>query len=133
MRLYRIGAVWRGTQADAKAEAKRSGLEWVEIDVPTDKPGLLAWLNRGSGSEPVPPTPATEAVIQRLTPHSLEIMRGDTRAERDLAAMDAPGADVERIVETILGSRGYALGRFAKAVAVSFDGLAPSTRKGEGK
>lgn len=45
----------------------------------------------------------------------------DTRAERDLAAMDAPGTNVEAIVETILKAKGYALGRFAKAVAVRFE------------
>lgn len=42
---------WQGTQADAAAERKRlkaefhSGIETAEIDVPTDKPSLLAWLN----------------------------------------------------------------------------------------
>lgn len=43
MRLYRTGAgQWTGTQADARALA---GKDWAEIEVPTDKPGLLAWLN----------------------------------------------------------------------------------------
>lgn len=48
-----IGTVqaWAGTQADAKAEAKRMTDEYGEkavihpIDFPTDKPSLLAWLN----------------------------------------------------------------------------------------
>jgi len=45
MRLYRTAAgQWAGTQADARALA---GKAWDEVDVPTDKPGLLAFLNAG--------------------------------------------------------------------------------------
>ena len=42
MRLYtdRLGN-WYGTQADAR----KSGNDWVEVDVPTVKAELLAWLN----------------------------------------------------------------------------------------
>lgn len=42
---------WDGTQADARATRKDfkerglSKIETKEVDVPTDKPGLLAWLN----------------------------------------------------------------------------------------
>ena len=62
MRLYKITAptyndneehnavAWAGTQADAKATAKamqpgvyKPSIE--EVDFPTDKPNLLAWLN----------------------------------------------------------------------------------------
>lgn len=35
---------WAGTQADAKAIGKEDG-GWSEAEVPTDKPGLLAFLN----------------------------------------------------------------------------------------
>lgn len=62
MKLYRIDyetaagatlSVWCGTQAEARArekELEREHGRWrvgdVEaVDVPTDKPGLLAWLN----------------------------------------------------------------------------------------
>lgn len=46
MRLYRIlGAAWAGTQADAKAAAKDANTPWHEYEVPTDKTGLLAFLN----------------------------------------------------------------------------------------
>lgn len=44
--------VWTGTQADAKLKAKELKAEYPDegvytepVDVPTDKPGLLAWLN----------------------------------------------------------------------------------------
>lgn len=65
MKLYRTYAVtaalnddertkvskWDGTQADASARRKAlkgmacTDVETKEVDVPTDKPGLLAWLN----------------------------------------------------------------------------------------
>jgi hypothetical protein len=46
MKLYRIaGHGWAGTQAEAKAEAKEFSTLWRPVEVPTDKPGLLAWLN----------------------------------------------------------------------------------------
>lgn len=44
---------WAGTQADARAACKNrdaahpgSKSDWKEHDVPTDKPGLLAWLKK---------------------------------------------------------------------------------------
>lgn len=42
---------WQGTQADARAERKRladegkTDIVTKDVDVPTNKPGLLAWLN----------------------------------------------------------------------------------------
>lgn len=42
MRLYtNTKAEWFGTQADAKA----AGVKWWEVNVPTDKPNLIAFLN----------------------------------------------------------------------------------------
>jgi hypothetical protein len=44
-------ACWQGTQNDAAARRKElktegmSNVETKDVDVPTDKPGLLAWLN----------------------------------------------------------------------------------------
>ena len=44
MKLYRSkGSIWTGTQADAKAA--QGGNDYESIEVPTDKPSLLAWLN----------------------------------------------------------------------------------------
>lgn len=61
MRLYKVtfengtderSVRWAGTQADANAVKKSVGPtaepEVEEVDVPTDKPGLLAWLNANS-------------------------------------------------------------------------------------
>ena len=50
MRLYKnSNGVWAGTQADAR---KMCGKDYIEVDVPTDKPSLLRFLNAnkvGSG------------------------------------------------------------------------------------
>jgi hypothetical protein len=35
-----------GTQVDAKALAKERGTSWEQTDVPTDKAGLMAYVNR---------------------------------------------------------------------------------------
>lgn len=37
---------WAGTQADARAFKATHGVDFEQIDVPTDKPGLLEFLNR---------------------------------------------------------------------------------------
>lgn len=48
---YGASVQWHGTQAEQKAAAKAlksEGMREVEphqVNVPTDKPGLLAWLN----------------------------------------------------------------------------------------
>jgi hypothetical protein len=54
MRLYRTTAGrWVGTLA----EAGRKG-SWEQVEVPTDKPGLLDWLNMQAGAAPAPVVPA---------------------------------------------------------------------------
>lgn len=49
MKLYLIDGTYCGTQAEAKAEAKRVGIKFDatthEANVPTDKEGLIAYLN----------------------------------------------------------------------------------------
>lgn len=80
MRLYQSpDGVWSGTQADAKAYAKSTGQSWTEIEVPTDKVGLMAFLNehRVGGvarlvvSEP-PAAPVAQAVPQAISSIPLE-------------------------------------------------------------
>jgi hypothetical protein len=45
MNLYRsLGHIWTGTQADARA-ANNGDKDFEHIDVPTDKPSLLQFLN----------------------------------------------------------------------------------------
>ena len=49
MRLYRLTVHGRahyvGTQADARTMKRESSAAWTEVEVPTDKAGLLAFLN----------------------------------------------------------------------------------------
>lgn len=61
MKLYRSkGSIWTGTQADAKAA--QGGTDFEAIEVPVDKPSLIAWLNANvsapTGAETIPETPA---------------------------------------------------------------------------
>lgn len=50
-RVEQVKIEWAGTQADAKAAKIRLlagdgyDVEVSQVEVPTDKPGLLAWLN----------------------------------------------------------------------------------------
>ena len=57
MRLYTTGSQWAGTQADAKKLGK-----FVEINVPTDKQGLLEWLNKMHWNDLEYMKPVTEPV-----------------------------------------------------------------------
>ena len=93
MRLYtnRLGE-WYGTQADAR----KSGNDWVEVDVPTVKQELLAWLNtteagrvvwdhekptgEGQGStgtrkDPEPTTPTPQKIYPQGRPHPWTTIR----------------------------------------------------------
>ncbi len=120
MRLYRTpSGKWAGTQDDAKALAKAEGTTWALVEVPVDKPGLLAFLN----DHRVGTTPSAEprAEPPRVAPISAQ---RDMSAGATLARMDNPGIDVDAICETIGKTKGYALKRYASAVAIAFQGLA---------
>lgn len=76
MKLYQSpDGVWTGTQADAKAHARESATTWKETEVPVDKAGLLAFLNRhhvgGSVSQVVSAPPQEQtAPVQRTEPRN---------------------------------------------------------------
>lgn len=61
MRLYlTTTGQWSGTQSDAAGLVRASGGTWEQVDVPTDKPGLIAWLNdRRACAAPVTAPPAS--------------------------------------------------------------------------
>ena len=80
MRLYtNMKAEWFGTQADAKA----AGAEWWEVNVPTDKPNLIAFLNGMSACAGAiealrSDTPAAAPVVHQSTltkPHAWQTIR----------------------------------------------------------
>jgi len=139
MRLYHAAGVYVGTQADAK----RLDKDFTQVEVPTDKDGLMAFLNRAKiapqnavGAPPVVTAPLTEdeaddiCDLLGLEPEVVkahnEIMDDLTWAEapapmtaaRVVSQIDTPG--IEQIVEVIATSKGQSLRRFAGAVAVRF-------------
>jgi len=95
-----------------QAEAKAAGQEWELKEIPTTtKEGTIAFLNdfikEQEGSKP------DVEVIVAKPPR-------DFSATATLSRVDNPGVDVDAICETIGRSKGYALKRYAGAVAVAF-------------
>ena len=74
MRLYKnSNGVWAGTQADAR---KYCGKDYSTVDVPTDKPSLLMFLNAnkvGSGGDEIKPVEPVEGAT--LTEDALSYFR----------------------------------------------------------
>lgn len=110
MRLYIVthaaGPTWVGTQAEAKSIARETGGEWVQYDVPTDKDGLLGFLNHCDAVRPgeaaaadAPPAPAEptaqELPAQRPTPAGAAKLRA--------------GRECDDLVESILEADGFVL------------------------
>lgn len=130
MRLYRTpSGSWAGTQADAKALAKSEGTAWAELEVPTDKPGLLAFLNEnrvGAARRPEERTERLEATPPAREAQSTPTAppRPDMGATAILSRIDNPGRDIDGAVELIATSQGHALKRFAAAVSLAFQRLA---------
>ena len=91
MKLYQSpDGVWTGTQADAKAHARESATTWKETEVPVDKAGLLAFLNRhrvGVSVSQVVSAPAQE----QTAPAAAPVQRSEPRnyAEYSVAISDA--------------------------------------------
>lgn len=79
MRLYRTDrGQWYGTQAEARAEAKTYQCNWWAVIVPTDKPGLLEWLNSNPDANPhEEPAKAEEPVAHTVMykPHPWQTIR----------------------------------------------------------
>lgn len=98
MRLYRTAAGhWHGTQDAARADA---GRDWQQIEVPTDKPGLLAWLNEQGAPPSAKPAPFDDAPLlaapptpAKASPDSCAKCARTPRAAETLAQ----GDDVEAI------------------------------------
>lgn len=75
MRLYLTSTgKWTGNQNDAAGLVRANGGTWEQIDVPTDKPGLIAWLTQqwARFSMIAPMTAPTDADAQRLRRISIE-------------------------------------------------------------
>lgn len=122
MRLYRLVVAGRaryvGTQADARAMKRETGAAWSEVDVATDKAGLIAFLNETAPASPVPSLPPVAPPPSPPLPsHALD-------AGSILSRLDNPTLDLDGIVEAIAAMQGgHALKRIAGAVAMRFEEL----------
>lgn len=93
MNLYRsLGRIWTGTQADAK-EAQ-GGKDFERIEVPTDKPGLIAFLNDMEarvGKGMAAPEPAQDMADQEpYATFQRDLVAAEAHYEFDGARNDTP-------------------------------------------
>lgn len=132
MRLYRTpSGRWFGTQADARRACLDEAVPstaWNEIDVPTDKPGLISWLHMNCGPASVEAAKA-EIALDKLRDRAAAAKAApprDMSAGANLARMEAvrQGVDIDLMIETIATAGTATLKRFAGAVAVRFGELA---------
>lgn len=95
------------------------GVDSERVDVPTDTAGLMGYLNNlvlsRSGTISIETPSETPIVPERESP--------PMDAGAVLSRIDSPGVDVEGVVEAIAKAKGYALRRYAGAVAVRFQEL----------
>lgn len=154
MKLYPVpGGTWAGTEADWKKALKALGLDPKNFEasktreVPTGKKELMEWLTfysvdvyrLGDGGIPAPaPAVDVDALRAQHNPTPAEQVRDavgttgdaptptptDSTADRQLAAMENPGVDIDALCEFTTNAKGYALKRIAGAVAAAFGRLA---------
>ena len=90
MRLYLCaGGSYVGTQAEAKSSSRGRG--FTEVDVPTDKPGLIAWLNKNAGppAAPEPLEPSHDPVGGSAPPSATSSYTSPLDARTVIAGIDA--------------------------------------------
>ena len=123
MNLYRDA---HGVIVGTQAEAKRMGKGWVPIEVPTDKQGLIAYLNSLvlADTDDYPPAPEGLPIADwcKLNEGVPLSHRHATQAEVDAMFTPPPakvpgnGPTVDDMVETIMELDGFKLGNVAVAV-----------------
>lgn len=144
-----IGERWQGTQADAKGLARRHDRNlvtrgagnWAPRDVPTDKEGLLQFLNalelQLAGGLPATPAAAAVRQAEDPVPAAPAIDRGgncpkckfDRRsAERVAQHLARSATDDAREAWIAEEADASALGRLAGAIAHRFTTLAKADR-----
>lgn len=146
MKFYLIEAggdwEWSDTQTEAKAKARQLKGTWKLIEVPTDKPGLLAFLSEWAGppveasEEPAesferPAAPLTaEPQQQHITQSEVDALftPKPQAADRKMGWADglrATGTLVDTICDEIDKLDGHHLGNVATAVACRLKELVP--------
>lgn len=131
MKLYQTpNGTWAGTEKDWKAALKAEGVNLKSytgrkiVEVPTDKSGLLEFLSFHNVNVIAPREPGkSTAQLPAPKPPAAPSAPLPMDATSTLSRMQNPGVNVDSIVETIGSSKGYALKRYAGAVAVAFQSL----------
>lgn len=97
MRLYYVpnapvGVRWQGTQADAKGAGKTFASEFIQREVPVDKPNLLDFLNAEESvivqQEPMQQVAALDP-LQQAELRAVAAARPDSLLHYDYQALDA--------------------------------------------
>ena len=85
MKLYtNDNGEWFGTQA----LAKQRSYHWWPVDVPTDKPNLLEWLNSRKTQNPVePPETVTQQPVMKQHPWQSVREMAEQASLRDLGVV----------------------------------------------
>lgn len=143
MRLYivrypnKVQLHWAATQAEAKAVARDVFGTWQALDIPTDKPGLLAFLNEveapASRSHFVEIANARAAEVradigaeaQPATPAAVANGRCPRCASTpEAAAKIADGMSADAFVERVLEAPHWFVARIFEALAQRATGAA---------
>lgn len=113
------------------------GVESERVDVPTDTAGLMAYLNSLVKIE-ADPNPAPGEMPLAAIPISADTPIGEIEEVKEvfidnkpvpmnaialLSRVDSPGVNVEGVIEAIAKARGYALARYASAIAIRYQEL----------
>lgn len=141
MKLYLAAGKYVGTQADARKLDK----SFAQVDVPTDKEGLIAYLNElnryghehkimadigwqepvDDGSDLVEMADANTGLSLgrhpgNAPPPQYQGLKAPTEGWESGADRVLSPADADGIVQRIMGATGYELKRYASAVAQAF-------------
>ncbi|MGZ8286648.1 MAG: hypothetical protein ACXW27_08680 [Allosphingosinicella sp.] len=136
MRLYRIrprdlpSACWVGTQKEAKNLAREygHGAQWAAVEVPTDKEGLLTFLNEvgaaASRSELVDlHNFQARETVEELQRGDVSLVSPDAEARPGVATA-AAAVNAEMVCDVIGTSRGATFGHILEATLTRLGDLA---------
>jgi hypothetical protein len=140
MIFYRIPAhagqpIWlEATQSEARSACKARGLkpsEFEQIDIPTDKAGLMATLNRLYAAATASPAreeaaePVEEPEARHMSQSDVDaLFTAPVSAQRVTPRLFSAGADIDALEEAIMELEGHQLGNVAQTVCCRMKELA---------
>lgn len=116
MHLYLLGTKYLGTQAEARAEAKALGIRFDPDkhgeEVPTDKAGLIAYLNANvrpqlGAAAPVAPAPPSDSpfsaknVIAQMDAH-VPLIRSERLTVLEEAIQTSDGFELSSLLGNVI-------------------------------